>query len=283
MDVTILYYIVTGLFAGLIGSMVGLGGGIIVVPVLTLILGVDMKSAISASLISLIATSAMSVMVYAKKEMIHYQLGLILCLATIIGSFSGSYMAVLLKADILMIVFAIIQIVAVGLLFKRNFYLKPETDELLPEGEIVKDDRFFSLSGVAYSEHLQARVPFHVVRIGTGFVISIFAGLLSGMLGVGGGVLQVPTMNAICKVPIIVSAATSSFMIGFTGLAGALIFFLFGKIELMLTGSLVIGILAGAYAGAHWAVSIRTKTLAGILIVVLLISAIRFLMKAIDA
>jgi hypothetical protein len=282
MDATVLYYIVTGVLAGLIGSMVGLGGGIIVVPALTLILGVDMKSAISASLISLIATSAMSVMVYAKQEMIHYRLGLILCLATVIGSFSGSYMAVLLKADILMIVFALIQIAAVGMLIKRNFYLKPVIDETILHAPIVKDGSFFSLSGTAYSEHHHTHVPYDVVRIKAGFVISIFAGVLSGMLGVGGGVLQVPTMNVICKVPVKVSAATSSFMIGFTGLAGALIFFLFGKTDLVLTGSLVIGILAGAYAGAHWAVSIRTRTLTGILIAVLLVSATRFLIKAIE-
>ncbi len=276
----ILTFAGTGALAGLIGSMLGLGGGIIIVPVLTLILGVDMKLAISASLISLVATSSMSVLVYAEKEMIHYRLGLFLALATVMGSFSGSYLAIILRADILMLVFALIQLAAVGMLYRRNFCTKPDIASEKTDSACPRQESFFSVTGETYSETTRAMIPFYGRRIGLGFVISVFAGMLSGMLGVGGGVLQVPTMNAVCKIPVKESAATSAFMIGITGLAGALIFFLFGKTDLVLTGSLVLGIFAGAYAGAHWAVKIRAKTLTGIMMAVLLASAIRFVMKA---
>lgn len=274
-------YIFTGAAAGMIGAMVGLGGGIIVVPALTLLFGVEMKPAISASLVSLIATSAMSVMVYAEKKMIHYRLGLILCLATVIGSFSGSYLAILLNAAVLMMIMGTLQGAAAVMLVNNHFFLKKKQVFSNPvQNDGIQKPGFFHLTGTAFSEDRKEFVPFRVIRIGTGFVISVFAGLLSGMLGVGGGILQVPAMNLICGVPLKVATATSAFMIGFTGLAGALIFFLWGKTDPVLTGSLVIGILAGAYAGAHWAARLKSKTLVAILVIVLIVSAVRLWMKA---
>lgn len=281
MDYNVMMYISTGIAAGMIGSMVGLGGGIIVVPVLTLILGVDMKSAISASLILLIATSAMSVMVYAKKELIHYRLGLILCMATVIGSFSGSLLAVAMNDKILMIIFATLQITAVYVMIRNNFFKEKTEPEIAVDVKDNSPKGFFNIAGVSYSEQYKTRIPFRVERIAAGFMISVFAGLLSGMLGVGGGILQVPTMNLVCKVPVKTATATSAYMIGFTGLAGALIFFLYGPINPVLTASLVIGILAGAFAGAHWGARMKVRTLVILLCVVLILSAIRFYMKAV--
>ena len=281
MDYNVIMFIGTGIAAGLIGSMVGLGGGIIVVPVLTLILGVDMKTAISASLISLIATSAMSVMVYAKKELIHYRLGLILCMATVLGSFSGSLLAVAMNDRILMIIFATLQITAVYVMIRNNFFKKQTGAETADDVTNISPEGFFNIAGVSYSEQSKTFIPFRVERIGAGFLISVFAGLLSGMLGVGGGILQVPTMNLVCKVPVKIATATSAYMIGFTGLAGALIFFLYGPINPVLTASLVIGILAGAFAGAHWGAKMKVRTLVILLCVVLILSAIRFYMKAV--
>lgn len=271
-------YILTGLAAGFVGAMVGLGGGIIVVPALTLIFGLDMKEAISASLISLIATSAMSVLVYARKEMIHYRLGLILSFATVAGSFLGSYLAVKISSTALMILFAMLQAGAGFHLLKKVLF-PGHSSEIIPANDNAAGG-FFYLTGTTYLESQKQWQIYRIIRVKTGMWLSVFAGLFSGMLGVGGGILQVPVMHLVCRVPLKNATATSAFMIGFTGLAGALIFFVFGKIHTELTASLIIGILGGAYFGAQTASRIQTKYIALALIGLLLISAVRLCMKA---
>lgn len=282
MDAMIGLYILTGLAAGFIGAMVGLGGGIIVVPALTLLFGLDMKAAISASLISLIATSVMSVMVYAQKEMIHYRLGFILSFATVLGSFAGSYLAVILSATVLMVIFATLQSAAAFHLLKKT--IVPGRSVEIISADTTEEGRssFFKLTGSVFLEKEKRWQLYRIVRLRVGFIFSFFAGLFSGMLGVGGGILQVPVMHLICRVPLKNATATSAFMIGFTGLAGALIFFAFGKIQPILTASLILGILGGAYFGAQTAARIQTKYIAFLLIALLLISAVRLWTKALE-
>jgi uncharacterized protein len=277
MEFNILVYLAIGCGAGFIGSMVGLGGGIIVVPALTILMNIDIRQAISASLISLVATSVMSVSVFSRSQLIHFKFGLILSLATILGSFLGSIAAIYTSQSILMILFSVILFISVYALYKNNQNGEPD---LQPTNEDVLLRRnFFSMDGY-YINGQGERIYYRIKHPANGISLSGIAGIISGMLGVGGGVLQVPVMSLICGIPLKVATATSSFIIGYTGLAGGLVYFVFGNIDPVLTSALILGILSGAYTGAKTAVKLQTKMIARILNVVLIVSAIRMLLKA---
>ena len=273
----ILYYILIGILAGILGSMVGLGGGIIMVPALTILLGVDIKNAISASLISLVATSVIAVSAFAKKQLVHFKLGLILESTTILGSFAGSYIGVYLDSKILMILFASLMVVA-ALMLLRN--LKTDSDDVVYDSKVSDDkERFFDITGKYFSEHSNESLPFKVKRVPFIIGFSTFAGAISGMLGVGGGIIKVPMIHLIGGVPIKVASATSSFMIGFTGLAGAIVYFVHGQFDVVMTSSLIIGIIGGSYVGSKIAIKIKSKVLIIVLLLVLIYTAFRMFMK----
>ena len=277
MNEPILYYMVIGAVAGTLGSMVGLGGGIIMVPALTILLGVDIKNAISASLISLVATSVMSVSVFAKKKVVHFKLGLILVSTTIVGSFVGSYIGVYLEPRILMILFASLMILASAMLFRN---LKRRTVDVSyepAEGEGVES--FLYITGTFRSETSGGMEFFKVKRVPLNIILSTFAGCISGLLGVGGGIIQVPMMHLVGGVPIKIASATSSFMIGFTGLAGAIVYFIYDQFNLVMTSALIIGIICGSYLGSKIALKVNSKFLIVVLLVILLYTSFRMFSK----
>lgn len=272
-----LYYVLIGAAAGTLGSMVGLGGGIIMVPALTILLGTDIKNAISASLISLVATSVMSVSVFTKKQLVHFKLGLILVSTTIIGSFAGSYIGVYLEPKILMLLFAFLMILSAIMLFKN---LRAPL-RLTAQTPIKKQTQegFLDILGTMRSELSGEVETFRVRRVRLNIILSTFAGCISGLLGVGGGIIQVPMMHLIGGVPIKVASATSSFMIGFTGLAGAIVYFIYDQFDLVMTSALIIGIIGGSYLGSKIAMRVKSKSLIILLLIVLLYSSFRMFMK----
>lgn len=270
-------FIFIGWCSGFLGSMVGLGGGIIMVPALTMVYGVDIKTAISASLVSMIATSVMASSVFAKKDLIHFKLGLILITTTIVGSFAGSYLAIFLRGPVLMMLFATLMVIAAFSMVYR-IYRRPDNDNPSPDENIDHSSGFLDIQG-KYSLEGPTRV-YVVHRVPANIVLSTFAGCLSGMLGVGGGIIQVPIMHMVGRVPIKIATATSSFMIGFTGLAGALIYFLHDQISPVITASMVIGIIAGSYLGSRVAVKAQSIVISWILILALLITSTRMFAKA---
>lgn len=277
MNDPILYYVLIGVAAGTLGSMVGLGGGIIMVPALTILLGVEIKNAISASLISLVATSIMSVSVFAKKELVHFKLGLLLVSTTIIGSFAGSYVGVYLDPQILMILFASIMIFAAFMLL-RNFS-NSSNDVVYESKETDGKEHFLEIHGKYRSEQNNEMLTFKARRVPLSIGLSTFGGCISGLLGVGGGIIQVPMMHLIGGVPIKVASATSSFMIGFTGLAGAVVYFLYDQFDVVMTSCLIIGIIAGSYVGSKIAMKVNSKFLISVLLIVLVYTAFRMFMK----
>lgn len=277
MNEPILYYMVIGAVAGTLGSMVGLGGGIIMVPALTILLGVDIKNAISASLISLVATSVMSVSVFAKKKVVHFKLGLILVSTTIVGSFVGSYIGVYLEPRILMILFASLMILASAMLFRN---LKRRTVDVSYEpAEGEGAESFLYINGTFRSETSGEMEFFKVKRVPLNIILSTFAGCISGLLGVGGGIIQVPMMHLVGGVPIKIASATSSFMIGFTGLAGAIVYFIYDQFNLVMTSALIIGIICGSYLGSKIALKVNSKFLIVVLLVILLYTSFRMFSK----
>jgi uncharacterized membrane protein YfcA len=235
--------ILAGAFcAGLLGSLTGLGGGVIIIPLLTLGFGVDIRYAIGASLVSVIATSSGSAVAYVKEGFSNIRLGMFLEVATTTGAVLGAFLAIYAPTNLIAIIFGAILIVsAITSFIKKNnpahafggspLAIKLRLNSTYPEGSQL--------------------VPYSVYRVYGGFGMMAVAGVVSGLLGVGSGALKVVAMDNIMRIPFKVSTTTSNFMIGVTAAASAGIYLYRGYIDPGLSMPVVLGVLAGAYAGSH--------------------------------
>lgn len=268
-------FILVGFIAGALGSLLGLGGGIIMIPVLTILLDVDIKSAISSSLVSLVATSVMTVSVLGRHGLINYRLGLLFVSTTIVGSFGGSMTGVYVHEQFLLVAFSVLLLAGAVVMVRRVLDHRNRPDERIQDEASVR----LGIGGTYMDAAGQTR-DYRVRYPLWGTALSTAAGWISGLLGVGGGIVQVPLMNSLCQVPMKVATATSSFMIGFTGLAGALVYFLHGSVDLLMTAALVIGIVAGSIVGSRAAIRVSSRTLLWLFVIVLVVSAMRLIHKA---
>ncbi|QLH74690.1 MAG: sulfite exporter TauE/SafE family protein [Methanomassiliicoccales archaeon] len=230
--------------AGLVGSLLGLGGGLIVVPALTLGLGFSMQEAIGASLIGVIASSTGAAARYVREGYANIKLGMLLETTTTVGAILGALTAVYLDQMILFILFSFVLVFAAHRMMMRKETVH-DPDE--PGGDVGEID----LSCSYYDPRTNKEVAYGVRGIKVGLFASLAAGGLSGLLGVGGGVIKVPVMNAYMCVPMKAATATSNFMIGVTALSGALIYFRYDLIQPVLAALVGIGVLMGAMAGSR--------------------------------
>ncbi|GAC1427926.1 MAG: hypothetical protein PVS3B3_37800 [Ktedonobacteraceae bacterium] len=258
--------------AGLLGSLVGLGGGVLIVPLLTLVFKLPISFAIGASIISVIATSSGAAAAYVRDHMTNIRIGMFLELATTIGAISGAFLAGLLAPGLLSIVFGIILLIsAAPLLFKIG--------EELPQG--VKNDRWANwlrLSG-SYPDHRLGRdIPYQVTRTPYGLGMMYVAGLISGLLGIGSGTFKVLALDTFMRLPLKVSTTTSNFMIGVTAAASAGIYFSRGDIPPLVAAPVALGILIGALGGARLLSHLSNKTLRFIFLPVIAVSALEMIL-----
>lgn len=208
--------------AGLFGSLVGVGGGIIVVPVLTLVLDVPIHYAIGASIVSVIATSSGAASSYVRKGMANLRVAMFLEVATAAGAIAGALLAGLAPEKVLYIAFGTVLVyTALSMIRKRKANRVPAPDPLA--------DRL-RLHGSYYDEAEKQEIHYRVGRTKLGFGVSGIAGLMSGLLGIGGGAIKVPAMNLAMGIPLKVCTATSNFMIGVTAAASATVYFLRGDV-----------------------------------------------------
>ena len=214
-----------GMIAGAVGSLTGIGGGLIITPVLTLGFGVPIHQAIATSLCCVIATSSGAAASYIEQRLTDIRLGMTLELATTVGAISGSLVAGLLSREALAVLFALLLTYAGATMVRRS---------LAAEG---------APSGPA--EHYQVK------RLPLGLCGSGAAGVISGMLGVGGGVIKVPLMYLVMGVPFKVATATSNFMIGVTAAASAFIYYARGDVRPLITAPTAVGVFLGAGLGAR--------------------------------
>lgn len=235
-------------FAGLLGSLTGLGGGFVIIPLLTIFLHVDIHYAIGASLVSVIATSSGSAAAYVKEGITNMRLGMFLEVATTLGAVTGAIIAVYIPTHFLAILLGVILIISALLTLRKK------TIQVLQHKSIWAQK--FKLNGSYPGEH--GTVNYSVNRIGGGFVMMIFAGLLSGLLGIGSGALKVLAMDNIMRIPFKVSTTTSNFMIGVTAAASAVVYLQRGYIEPSISMPVVIGVLAGALVGSK--ILVKTKS-----------------------
>jgi uncharacterized membrane protein YfcA len=235
---------VIALLAGAFGSVLGIGGGLFIIPSLNLFLHVPLKTAIAASIVAVIATSLGGGNVYVRQHVADIRLGLLLALATVPGAIVGAKIATLVNARVLAGVFAIVLAVSAYRMYVGGREKAASGDEAKPEAP---------RSGLPFrSRYVESSsgetVEYEVRRVPMGVTISTLAGLVSGMLGVGGGIIQVPVMNLIMGVPIKVATTTSTYVIGITAMAGAFVYY--NHRPSFIDPSLAVPVTIGVFLGA---------------------------------
>jgi uncharacterized protein len=240
------------LFAGLIGALTGLGGGVVIVPLLVLVFGVDIRYAMGASLISVIATSSGAAAAYVKEGFSNIRIGMFLEIATTTGALLGAFMAVRLPTALIGGIFG-------GVLIVSAFLSLREVAD--PSGDEEADPLATRLRMDSTYPSLQGIKAYHVRRIPAGFGVMFGAGTLSGLLGIGSGAFKVLAMDQVMRVPFKVSTTTSNFMIGVTAAASAGIYLRRGFISPGLAMPVVLGVIVGSFIGTRVLVKTKTKWL----------------------
>jgi uncharacterized membrane protein YfcA len=240
------------LLAGLLGALTGLGGGVVVVPLLVLGFGVDIRYAMGASLISVIATSSGAAAAYVKEGFSNIRIGMFLEMATTAGAIVGAFLAVRLHTNSIAIIFGSVLILS-ALLALRKTAEPVSIEQPDPLAQRLRlDGDYPALSG---------RRAYHARRVPAGFGVMFGAGTLSGLLGIGSGAFKVIAMDQVMKIPFKVSTTTSNFMIGVTAAASAGIYLRRGFIDPGLAMPVVLGVLLGSVVGTRVLVRARTAWL----------------------
>jgi uncharacterized membrane protein YfcA len=230
--------------AGVLGSLLGLGGGVIIIPALTLVLKIDIRYAIGASIVAVIATSSGAAAAYVRERMTNLRVAMFLEIATTTGALSGAYLAGHLASGWLFVIFGLVLAFSAIEMFRKNRH---------PQGDAVPTDRladYLKLHGSYFDQLLNKEIPYRVTHTGLGLILMYIAGCVSGLLGIGSGALKVPSMDLAMRLPIKVSTATSNFMIGVTGAASAGVYFARGDINPFIAAPVAAGVLLGAVGGS---------------------------------
>lgn len=276
MIMTTLEIFLIAITAGIVGSILGLGGGIIIVPALTLLFDVPMRSAVAASTVSIIATSTGAAVAYLHDRLSNVRVAMWLEMGTATGALTGALVAGYLNQRFLFMLF--------GLLLAYSGYnmFKARRSELPGE---VQPDRLSKRLGLAGSYHdhaLNTRVDYQVTRSIPGLIIMYFSGAAAGTLGIGAGIFKVPAMEQVMRMPFKASTATSNFMIGVTAASGAVVYFARGDVKPLIAGPVVLGVLLGALVGARLMVRMNTTTIRKLFIPLIIYTAIMMMYKGVS-
>jgi uncharacterized membrane protein YfcA len=255
--------------AGLLGALTGLGGGVVIVPLLTLVFGIDFRYAVGASLVSVIATSSGAAVAYVREGFTNVRLGMLLEVATTVGALVGAGLAGWITPSALAVVFGLV------LLGSAWFSAQPRPEHVVETPDPLATR--LHLDGTYPS--LQGEKHYHVQRVPLGFGIMAGAGALSGMLGIGSGALKVLAMDQAMCLPFKVSTTTSNFMIGVTAAASAGIYLARGYVDPGLAMPVVLGVLAGATLGARLLTTTRSAMLRMIFAVVVAVLGVEMIIN----
>lgn len=274
---TMLIMMGVGLFAGIAGAILGLGGGIIITPVLTLMMGLDIKYAIGASIIAVIATSSGSTIAYLRDDVLNLRVAMFLEIATTIGGISGALLTGILNPKYLYLLFGAL------LVFSGwNMWRKLKRGQEVMTN--VKSDPIatkLKLNGSYYDKAVLKHVNYQVEDVPQGFLVMLGAGLASGMLGIGSGAFKVTAMDTFMKMPLKPSSATSNLMMGVTAAASATVYFFNGSILPNIAVPLALGILVGAVIGSRVMQVLPARVIRIIFIPVILFIGLQMLYKGI--
>jgi len=259
-----------GLFSGCFGSMLGLGGGAILIPILTSVLGVDVKSAIAASLVAVVATSGGAALVRGRDAMSNYRVATLLELAAGVGAIVGAVVATIISGHALTLLFGL-SLLATAVF---SWQSKSDSETLLAQSRLAKT---LELDGV--EETSDGPRVYHIQRVAEGFGLMSVAGMLSGMLGIGSGAFKVLAMDSCMRMPFRVSTITSNFMIGITAASGVMVYLRGGMVDPTLAGPVLIGIVPGAIVGSWLVPKVKVATLKKLFLVVILLIGLQMIVK----
>jgi uncharacterized membrane protein YfcA len=261
------------ILAGLIGALAGVGGGILIVPTLTLLFGIDIRLAIGASIVSVIATSSGAAAAYVRDRMTDMRVGMFLELATTTGAVVGALLAAIVAQAFLYILLGLV------LLGSALMQVLRLGEEMPPEVEPSGLAARLRLASSYPDARLGCEVPYAARRVPLGFVLMWGAGLVSGLLGIGSGALKVVAMDGAMRLPMKVSSATSNFMIGVTAAASAGIYLGRGDVDPTLVAPVALGVLAGAMLGARLLPRLANRQVRWIFLPVLVVIGIQTLLR----
>ncbi len=262
--------------AGFLGSLLGLGGGMIVIPALTLLLHVDIRLAIGASIISVIATSSGAAAAYVRDRLANLRVAMFLELGTTTGAITGAYLAGIVHPRFLFVLFGLILGYSAMAMLRGRRMANEEV-------EIGTFTHHLKLGGSYFDLAAGEEIAYQPVRARLGLMLMYIAGTVSGLLGIGSGALKVPAMDLAMELPIKVSTATSNFMIGVTAAASAGVYFTRGQIDPFIAAPVAIGVLAGAFLGSHTLGRIGSRSVRVIFVIVLVLIAAQMLWRGIRA
>jgi uncharacterized membrane protein YfcA len=264
-----LILVVGGFLTGTFGALLGLGGGVFLIPFLVLVFNLPMHQAVATSIIAVIATSSAGAAINVERGTVHIRLGMLLETMTVIGAVLGGLTANSISGAALTKIFAgILLVVAVLMVGRRT--LSNGSATVVAEGK---------LPNAFHDAASGTTVHYSVHRLPLTMLVSVVAGNVSGLLGIGGGVFKVPAMHLISGMPIKAAAATSNFMIGVTAAASAFIYFSHGHVNPGVTASAAIGVLAGSMFGTWLAKVVHSSVLSWIFAVVLLVVSVEMFLR----
>lgn len=265
--------LVVSVFAGFIGSILGLGGGTVVVPVLTLVFGVDIRYAIAASLISIVATSSGAAASFLRDHLTNLRLAVLLELGTVLGAMTGFLISSSISGKYLYLIFGGFLLFSAVMMFRKKQDNRAEHDH--PWSEKL---------GLAssYREQSGEWIKYKIDNVPFGLFSMYFAGILSALLGIGSGIFKVMSMDNAMKVPLKVSTATSNFMIGVTAAGSAGAYFLQGDIRPEIACPVAVGIILGSWVGARIMPKLPAATIRRIFVIFMVIVSVQMISKGLN-
>jgi uncharacterized membrane protein YfcA len=263
----------TSVVAGTVGAILGLGGGMLLIPILTVFFGVDLRLAMGASIVSVIATSCGAAAAYLRSSLSNVRIGLFLSLATVSGALVGAALAGVVPVRALQL------LLGLALAYSAITTMRQLHVEVAEPTDADPLAMRFGLEGTYYDASLDREVKYRASRVRWGFGAMFGAGVLSGLLGIGSGAFKVLAMDHFMRLPMKVSTATSNFMIGITSAATAGVYFGRGDIHALLAAPVAVGVLAGAVVGTRLMARLRNSTVRKAFLPVLVYLALSMLLR----
>jgi len=273
----IVYALIISFGSGALGALLGLGGGVLLVPLLVFLLGVPIHLASGASIVAVVATSSAAAATYVRNELTNMRLGMFLELATTLGAVSGAFLTSIVSENLLRVMFGVSLLYAAVTMFLQQ---RKGDGSWVPKPNDGPAEAL-RLGGRYFDETLGEEVVYGVSRTPFTFAVSYLAGVVSGLLGIGGGGIKVPAMNVLSSVPMKAAVATSNFMIGVTAAASALVYIRNQYCDAFVTAPVLLGTLIGASVGARLTNRVRGPLLKKFFIVVLCILGVRMILSGV--
>lgn len=237
----------TGVLGGILGAVLGIGGGMIITPILTMLMGLPIQYAIGASIVSVIATSSGATIAYLKDEMLNLRVAMFLEIATTVGAVIGAVITGLVNGKVLYILFGALLIFSAFNMIRKLRMKDDGVRQTTPDAMATK----LRLNGTYFDKATGKEVNYTVTNVLGGFAMMFGAGIASGLLGIGSGAFKVIAMDTIMHMPLKPSSATSNLMMGVTAAASATVYYFGGQLQPQIAAPLAIGILVGATVGSR--------------------------------